>query len=296
MKVCAGIVLFNPEIDKLKQNIAAISNQVDTIVLLDNASDNAEEIQEQFNEERFIWIRNEKNLGVATGLNQIINYAAQSGFKWVLTLDQDSVCGEQLVEKLLAVGEDGEENNIAMVSPQVIEQGLANLEDNTEAKLAVNLETKPVKQLQEEKVSFCITSGCLTNVSAIQEIGGFNDWLFIDFVDYEMCIRLRHKGYQIIKINTAELYQEYGLKTVSRRIFHKKYIYHNYTPHRVYYQARNTMYMLRKYGADFKPNPFLQYFRPIITFSVKFIFEPKRFKRLSAFTRGYFTGLFMKIR
>ena len=35
---CAGIVLYNPEPDRLKENIAAIDKQVETIILIDNNS------------------------------------------------------------------------------------------------------------------------------------------------------------------------------------------------------------------------------------------------------------------
>ena len=38
MKVVAGIVLYNPNLDRLLQNISAIANQVDKIILYDNNS------------------------------------------------------------------------------------------------------------------------------------------------------------------------------------------------------------------------------------------------------------------
>ena len=41
-KICAGIVLYNPEIDLLKKNIEAIADQVDCIYLFDNGSKNHE--------------------------------------------------------------------------------------------------------------------------------------------------------------------------------------------------------------------------------------------------------------
>ena len=282
MKVCAGIVLYNPEIERLSLNIDAISPQVDLIILVDNASSDISELKKRFTDNRFIWICNDKNLGVAAALNQLVNYADENKYEWILTLDQDSVCSENLVDKLLSSSEMY--NNVAMISPKIIERG-------SESKKIKSDQPPP----EVEEVKICITSGCLTNIKAVIDTGGFNEWLFIDHVDHDMCIRLRYRGYRILRVNTVELDQEYGLKVVHRKILFKVYEYHNYTPFRVYYQARNMLYMVRKYGADFKPHPFLHYFRPIVVFCVKLTFEPNRMRRLAAFTRGYFTGLFMKI-
>ena len=39
MKTLAGIVLYNPDIERLRENIAAIAPQVDTLLFIDNASE-----------------------------------------------------------------------------------------------------------------------------------------------------------------------------------------------------------------------------------------------------------------
>ena len=43
-KTCCGIVLYNPEIEKLRKNINALSHQVDKIICIDNYSTNQKEI------------------------------------------------------------------------------------------------------------------------------------------------------------------------------------------------------------------------------------------------------------
>ena len=45
MKIFCGIVTFNPDIERLKENILAIQNQVDSIYIFDNYSDNRKGIQ-----------------------------------------------------------------------------------------------------------------------------------------------------------------------------------------------------------------------------------------------------------
>ena len=46
MKVLAGITLYNPNIDRLKENIDAIYSQVAEVVCVDNESDDFKQIKQ----------------------------------------------------------------------------------------------------------------------------------------------------------------------------------------------------------------------------------------------------------
>ena len=296
MKVCAGIILYNPDVERLTRNIEAVKSQVDLLVFVDNASANINELQRLFSGGSYVWITNDTNLGVAKALNQLIDFADKNDYKWILTLDQDSICADGFVQKLLAAavnesdaaGESGTADDIpgsdikqiAMVGPLVIDRGIADAEIP---------DGRPLPDTED--VRLCITSGCLTNVKAVIDTGGFNEWLFIDEVDREICLRLLLRGYRLVRVNTVELLHEYGLKTITRRILWKKVIYRNYTPVRVYYQTRNLVYMMRKYGREYTPRLLYRWVRMFIAFSVKFICEPDRVQRLKAFVKGIKAGL-----
>lgn len=61
MSYIAGIVLFNPEIDRLVDNIEAIYKQVDKLLLVDNDSKNIEVIERMVaNYANCILIKNKK--------------------------------------------------------------------------------------------------------------------------------------------------------------------------------------------------------------------------------------------
>jgi len=281
MRVCAGIILYNPDIERLSKNIEAISPQVDVLVIVDNASENIGEIQGRFDDERHVWIKNDGNFGIATALNQLIEFADRNGYEWILTLDQDSICENNMVERLLAVTED---DKIAMVSPLIMDRGIADAE--------IRHDEQPS---EVEDVRLCITSGCLTNVKSVIDVGGFNEWLFIDEVDREMSLRLLLNGFRLVRVNSVTLNHEYGLKTVTRKFLWKTVIYRNYTPFRVFYQTRNLIYMMRKYGREYTPSLFRRWIRLFFAFSVKFVLEPDRMSRLKAFVRGIRAGLSVKI-
>ena len=289
MKVCAGIVLYNPDINRLARNINAVEKQVDLVVFVDNASENIDELQKIFSGDRYIWIKNETNLGIAAALNQLMDFADKNGYLWILTLDQDSICADDLVQKLLtaALNEPGtgdETKQTAMAGPLIIDRGIAD------AEMTFN---EPLPETED--VRLCITSGCLTNVRSVLDTGGFNEWLFIDEVDREMCLRLLLRGYRLIRVNSVELYHEYGEKTITRRILWKNVIYRYYSPFRVYYQTRNLVYMMRKYGREYTPRLMYRWVRLFIAFSVKFICEPQRIQRLKAFSKGIKEGFSVDI-
>jgi len=307
MKVCAGIVLYDPDVERLKLCVEAVRGQVDQLVFVDNASADIDELQRLFPDENYVWIKNEENLGIAKALNQLIDFAEKNNYPWMLTLDQDSICEDGMVQKMVAVAEnesnadeksdtslntverqksdviripgEGSNKDIAMVSPLIIDRGLSEVGKPSD---------KPPPEVEE--IRFCITSGCLTNVKAILDTGGFNEWLFIYDVDREICIRLFRRGYRLVRVNNTRLYHEHGLKTVYRRFLWKKVVYRNYTPFSVYYMTRNLVYMLRKYGKEYSPQPFLRWVRLYFAFCVKFIFEPDRMLRLKAFKRGIRDG------
>ena len=52
-EVIAGIVTYNPDINRLCKNLDAIKNQVSCIVIVDNASINIEEIKNLIARELF---------------------------------------------------------------------------------------------------------------------------------------------------------------------------------------------------------------------------------------------------
>jgi len=282
MNICAGIILYNPNIERLTENVNAILPQVNRLVFVDNASANISNLQKIFSDDRFAWILNDVNLGVSGALNQMMIYAKQNEFDWILTLDEDSVCGNDLVQKLLSAITLS--SDIAMVSPCIIDRNLDQFAQISECELP-----------DVENIDMCITSGCLTNVNMILDTDGFDERLFIDQVDHDMCLRLKRRGYRILRANNAQLLQEFGQKTVFRRFLWKMVKYHNHSPIRVYYQTRNMIFMVRKYGTEFTPHPLLNYFYRIAAFCVKLIYEPQRLRRTIAFIRGYAAGLTMKL-
>jgi len=237
MDIMAGIVLYNPEKKRLKENIDAIINQVDKIVLVDNGSDLTLDTKDFFGEasDKVVLIRNSENKGIAKALNQILESAKSGGYRWVLTLDQDSVCPDNIIEeysKYLDL------DKVAMISACIVDRNVGVKEE----------EDKPVTSLKR-----CITSATLNRVDVLYQVGMFDERLFIDYVDYEMCTRLRINGYKIIRVNKVRLLHEVG-KSKNVKFLGRQFVVYNHSPIRKYYYTRNVLYYIKKYKShiDYK--------------------------------------------
>lgn len=99
-RLYAGIVSYNPDIERLRENICAINNQVSEVIVFDNGSDNFEAVEEiilEFKNVRLI--KSDKNIGIAAALNRMMQWGFDLSYKWMLSLDQDSVCSDDYVKK-----------------------------------------------------------------------------------------------------------------------------------------------------------------------------------------------------
>ena len=114
---CAGIVTYNPDIHRLRENISSIIRQVDHIVICDNGSRNINSIKEIIMSFPIRVIELNENMGIAYALNKICEISIELGYEWVLTLDQDSVSPVNLIKKL---AEYANRNDVAIVSPEII--------------------------------------------------------------------------------------------------------------------------------------------------------------------------------
>ncbi len=270
MKHAAGIVLYNPDIERLRENITAISPQVTKVILIDNASKNIDEIKAlaaEFN--NIIYIRNADNFGIAKALNQIIDKADELGVEWVLSLDQDSVCQPDIISTYDKLAKRAKEN-VAIIT--------SKYEDNN-----VSVDFGLVRAY--EKVKFCITSGALNNVRCIKAVGGFDEKLFIDMVDYDICYALTRAGFRIIRMNYIGFCHEVGQST-EKTFFGKKIIIFNHSPLRKYYWVRNSIYLWRKYhlGSEELSRVFKRMIQTLL-------YEDDAFSKLKSMCKGLADGL-----
>lgn len=233
-KVLASIITYNPDIPLLRKDISSICNQVSGIVIFDNCSSNVNEIEELASEfDNVTVVKNTKNVGLPKNYNRAAKLALKKGCEWLMILDQDSIMPSNIIERLSEYFND---KKVAIVCPQFRD---VNLYSEEEFK-------KIIPDEDHSLVEQCISSASVNRVSIIKELGGFDEKLFIDQVDYDYCRNVREHGYNIIQVNDCIIDHSIG-KSRYVKFFGKKLLTYNHSPIRKYYFFRNRIYFARKY-------------------------------------------------
>lgn len=222
--VASVTVLYNPGMDVIT-NLNSYVDQVDKLFIIDNSENIKEDLIEKIvalkNTE---YIKNKSNLGIAAALNTGAAKAINEGYKFLLTMDQDSKASSGMVEKLLKIINTSDKIGIVAaehVNPDIQEEP----------------KTEVIKE-----IIYTMTSGNMVNLSAYKRAGGYLEKLFIDHVDHEFCLRLKKFGFKVVKVSNAIVYHKVG--EASKRKFLNHYLYPtNHSPVRLYYRTRNRFFI-----------------------------------------------------
>ena len=267
-KIAATVVLYNPDEETIN-NIKSYIDDVDKVYVIDNSkTDNSKML---FKSKKIEYYPNMDNLGVSVALNKAAKKAIKDGYKWLLTMDQDSCFEEDNLKKMIKYIDDNKTiwNEIGLLSPW------------HEIKTGVEKSKKKIEDVVE-----VMTSGNIINLDAYQKIGGYKDWLFIDGIDFDFCMNLNVHGYKVRRLNYCSLKHELGdIKIVN--ILGRKFVCSNHSAVRRYYMCRNNHYIYDMYHEHFP-----DYCDTIIRglegqFKNILVFEKDKYKKIRNMRRGY---------
>lgn len=200
VKVIAGIVLFNPDISRLEENIKAVIRQASHVLIWDNASSNIGDIEalvsSKFDDQSLSLFRSERNVGLAVAYNRLADIASEQSAETLFLLDQDSVVGEGCIKKLSSAMEQ-ERECTGIVAARHIDLNKREADNEPESDGI-------------QVVDRVITSGSLINLKAFCAIGGYDELLFVDWVDFDFCYRLTQHGYKVKIDNSVSILHEIG--------------------------------------------------------------------------------------
>ena len=289
MSCCAVIVTFHPD-SIFCENVMALHGQTDEIIIVDNGS--RMETQNIFHtisqNISVTTICNKENIGIAAALNIGIQKAKSHGHEWVITFDQDSKVTPRMIEAMLKVYEAyPEKEEVASLSPRCMNKQTGEIWGS-------RFINKYDISLPYSLVDVVITSGNLVKLKVFEDIGYFNESLFIDHVDNEFCLRCISHNYKILEIKNATLLHSVGLPT-KINFLNKKISTTNHSHVRRYYIARNSIFI---YKLFFLKMPFwvLKNISHLIgNLGKGLIFEKNRKKRLIAILLGFYDGFLNKM-
>lgn len=275
------MVVYNPD-STLEQNIRALLNEVARLIVVDNCSEPStrSRIAAVAATCNFEVIWNKENIGLAAGLNIGIRRAlSDEHYAWIATFDQDSKVSPGYSETMLAAyALCPFRDKVGLIAPRHV------LSSETAA------ERTPQDASQFREIPVTLQSGSLFSRSALKDVGLFDESFFIDYVDFDFCLRLRKRGCRIIEATGASLYHRVGTPT-THTFLNRSCMVFNHSPDRRYYTVRNR---LRVYGRYLFSDPrwighdVWSWFKEIVKLA---LFEENRLKKLAYMARGGWDAL-----
>lgn len=239
-KIYVILVAYNPDIYELEKAIERLKKQTNIVIICNNSVFDLE-----FEDKQLKVFNFNNNLGIAKAQSIGMKWAFENGADFILQMDQDSVPDEKLVENLLYCY-----NELTQKGYKVGLVGSQDFDKDTKeySKALINKGTQ-IKNTQYYLVSDILSSGSLIPKEIYDLIGGMDDDLFIDIVDFEYCWRVLSKDYLVVKNINALIAHKLGDgKTKLFGCFNINIG----SPFRHYYQFRNILYMMNRKYVPFK--------------------------------------------
>ena len=260
--VCGLVTLFSPD-SSVAVNMLKLQKQVSFIVSIDNTpnADNAELFKDLTN---FLYIRNNVNLGLPAAFNKALNIEQVQNFDFIIFFDQDSLVRDNLVNTLLRDYDNLVKKNLKVgcIGPGYFELNANKLMLPRSKKLLCD---------GVYSVKSIITSSMLVKYSDIKCIGFWNEDLFLDLADWDLCWRFQKKGYLCCLSTNTYLIHRLG-STIKKGLLLSL---REGSPIREYYQMRDTFKLIFQTYTPFKMRIYF-IFRLLVRPIIHLMFLPQR--------------------
>jgi rhamnosyltransferase len=254
MKICAIVTSYQPNLDIFRRFNSLLS-VCEHVFIVDNTPGG---VSMTVPHEQYSIYSDGTNAGVGAALNDGILLAKNLGFEAAFLFDQDSSPSSEmvclLVDTFINIRATSQHN--ICIGPRHIDVRSISEQDSCDECCA-----KCAGPISE--VSCLPTSGMLIGLDGLDQDTMFSRDLFLDFVDFEWCWRIRRAGWKIFKINSAVMRHQLGMREDSLFGFR----FSIPMPFRHYFLTRDSLYLL------FRPGPPLyDRFRMLVFLFVRFVY------------------------
>lgn len=230
----AIVTLYNPD-DSVIEHVKEYSAQADRVILCDNSTDDHSEMFEGIPSVEYT--TEHKNLGLSGAFNRVLKNEKYgwSDEDYVIFFDQDSSISEGHIASLIAEYRRllKKKIRVGCISP-----AFYNLDSN---------ELFKQNKIQEiDGKTFVIdvtqTSSMLTRYKVLKNVDFWNENLFLDLCDWDLCWRMQAKRYKVCYTENVIFNHRIGKREVSAGVLKAK----EGAPIREYYQTRDCLKLIGK--------------------------------------------------
>lgn len=252
--IIALVTLYYPD-EKNVQNIRKLETQVDKIFLCDNSEENNYNMFAGISP-KINYVADKINYGLSAAFNRVLEKYHFNDEDYIIFFDQDSSIEEEHIKKMIVDYENLVEQGISV---GCLGPAYFNCNSGT-------IELPRLKKNFGNGICFVtsvITSSMLCKYGVLKDVGFWNEEMFLDLADWDLCWRMKLKGYQICLSQNVLL--THSLGESEKRC--GKLRVREEVPVREYYQTRDSLYLLKKAYVPFKCRLRLLatiYIRPIL--------------------------------
>ena len=223
-------------------------------------------------------VQNNDNVGLSKGLNQGVQLCIDhaSNLKWCVTFDQDteilSNFSRVLEEQIEILGDQRDET---IIGQNYINHDRSKKAYATSGFIRLN---RPI-----------VTSGTAYPLKIFQDIGFFDEQLFIEGIDTEFCLRILDRNRSIYVGSEVAMIHGSG-NDQSVNLLGRVINVSGHSPYRFYLQWRNNIYAHQKYSKGILP--LLVTIGPNLlkNLIVTILFETNRIAKLRQCVLGFLDG------
>lgn len=282
--ICAVFSAFRPD-DFFSERVERVCAQVGFgIIVIDGggALNDPSQLKSAFQSNSKILVhRLAENQGIAAALNAGVSIAKKHGYRWILTMDDDTMAEPDMVENLVCSWRrifEQEGFPIALMGMLSVDKNTGSVEEIAGCKDRSFVERRGI-----------ITSGSLIALDAYDTLGPFREEFFIDSVDYDFCMRARRRGYRVIKLCRVGMIHSLG-RTKEFNFGWFKVKTTNHSTIRRYYMYRNSTILAREHFLSDPLYSVAVFIFQLKTFFIVLFLEKDKGMKLKYMLRGLFDG------
>lgn len=173
--------------------------------------------------ERVHYFSDQNNSGLASAYNRALEWAAQHGSEWLVTLDQDTTAPADFFAKMAAAAQESTRYaGIGAIVPQIATEAHTLSPNYFQFGAIPRWYRKGYVGVPSDPV-FAFNSGAMLKVAALHQAGGYDPRFWLDNSDAMIFSKLHEHGKRVYVAGDIAVQHEFSMKDMQRRMSPERY-------------------------------------------------------------------------